>query len=277
MQKKIVLLSLFLISISLHAQRYKQLIEDGDKAFAENNFFSAAIYYNQAILQDSSDISLQYKYAEASRLNFDFDIDDRWYSKVYKKDPSGKLYPECVFWLASIKKTKGKYKDAKKMFDKYAKKNKKKKDDYYVKKANQEIAACDLAQILVSNPDKSISVIHLDSTVNSKVSEYAPMQIDSLLYFSSLRDGSDRDKKNKTNFNKIYTSIQDSIKWQKAQELDTLFNRQGIHTANTAFNKDFTRVYLSRCQQKNAQEFMCEIYFTDYKDGHWQTLKKLPD
>jgi len=277
MLKKVILLLILLWSLSSQAQKYKQLIADGDKAFSENNFFSAAIYYNQAILQDSSDIALQYKYAEASRLNFDFDIADHWYSKVYKKDPSGKLYPECVFWLASIKKTKGKYKDAKKMFDKYAKKNKKKKDDYYVKKANQEIAACDLAQILVSNPDKSITVIHLDSTVNSKVSEYAPMQVDSLLYFSSLRNKKDRDKKNNVSYNKIFTAVQDSIKWQKAQELDTLFNQQEIHTANTAFNSDFTKVYISRCQQKNAQEFICEIYSSEYKNGHWETPKKLPD
>ena len=277
MLRKIIFFLFLLTSLFSKAQKYKQLIEDGDKAFAENNFFSASIYYNQAILQDSSDVTLQYKYADASRLNYDFDIADHWYSKVYKKDPSGKLYPECVFWLASIKKNKGKYKDAKKMFDKYAKKNKKKKDSYFVKKALQEVAACDLAQILTSTPDKSITVIHLDSTVNSKVSEYAPMQVDSLLYFSSLRDAKDRDKKNNVNYNKIYTSIQDSIKWQKSKELDTLFNQQGIHTANTAFNSDYTKVYISRCQQKNAQEFNCEIYSSEYKDGHWQTLKKLPD
>lgn len=277
MLRKIIFFLFLLASLFSKAQKYKQLIEDGDKAFAENNFFSASIYYNQAILQDSSDVALQYKYADASRLNYDFDIADHWYSKVYKKDPSGKLYPECVFWLASIKKNQGKYKDAKKMFDKYAKKNKKKKDSYFVKKALQEVAACDLAQILTSTSDKSITVIHLDSTVNSKVSEYAPMQVDSLLYFSSLRDAKDRDKKNNVNYNKIYTSIQDSIKWQKAKELDTLFNQQGIHTANTAFNSDYTKVYISRCQQKNAQEFNCEIYSSEYKDGHWQTLKKLPD
>ncbi len=277
MLRKTIFFLFLLTSLFSKAQKYKQLIEDGDKAFAENNFFSASIYYNQAILQDSSDVTLQYKYADASRLNYDFDIADHWYSKVYKKDPSGKLYPECVFWLASIKKNKGKYKDAKKMFDKYAKKNKKKKDSYFVKKALQEVAACDLAQILTSTPDKSITVIHLDSTVNSKVSEYAPMQVDSLLYFSSLRDAKDRDKKNNVNYNKIYTSIQDSIKWQKSKELDTLFNQQGIHTANTAFNSDYTKVYISRCQQKNAQEFNCEIYSSEYKDGHWLTLKKLPD
>ena len=267
--------SLF-FSFSLFGQKTKALLADGDKAFAENDFFSAAAYYNRAILQDSSDIVVQYKYADASRLNFDYAIAEHWYAKVLKKDAQGKLYPECSFWLAMIKKNQGNYKDAKKMFDKYAKKNKKKKDSYFVKKANQEVLACDYAQLLMASPDKSVSIFHLDSSVNSKVSEYAPIQVDSLLYFSSLRDGKDRDRKNSVNFNKIYTAIQDSVKWQKAVELDTLFNRKGIHSANTAFNADYTKVFITRCVPKNAMEFNCDIYSSEYKNGHWGPLQKLP-
>ena len=270
------LLLLVLFSTGLSAQKLKILIADGDKEFANNNFFSASLYYNKAILQDSSDIDIQYKYAEASRLNFDFDIAEHWYNKVYKADPQGKLYPECVFWIATLKKNKGKYKDAKKLFDKYAKKNKKKKDSYFVKKAVQEIAACDLAQFLVSNPNKEVSIIHLDSSINSKVSEYAPIQVDSLLYFSSLRNAKDKQKSSHINYNKIYTAVQDSVKWEKAKELDSIFNKASIHNANTAFNNNYTKAYISRCEQKNAQEFICEIFSSDYVNGHWQSLKKLP-
>jgi hypothetical protein len=266
----------YFLSSNLSAQKLKTLIESGDQAFADNDFFGASIYYNQAILRDSTDMDIQYKYAEASRLNYDFDVADKWYNKVYKMDAGGKLYPECVFWIASIKKSKGKYKEAKAMFDKYAKKNKKKKDDYFVKKATQEVAACDYAQLLVASPDKSITIIHLDSAVNSKVSEYAPLQVDSLLYFSSLRNLSDRDKKHNVNYNKIYTSMQDSVKWQKAKELDTLFNKEGLHNANTSFNADFTKMYITRCEQKNALDFMCEIYFSEFKNGKWKSLQKLP-
>ncbi|MGZ4159054.1 MAG: hypothetical protein ACXVED_18765, partial [Bacteroidia bacterium] len=156
-------------------------------------------------------------------------------------------------------------------------------DSYFVKKAIQEVAACDYAQLLMASPDKSVSIFHLDSTVNSKVSEYAPIQVDSLLYFSSLRDKKDSDKKNKVSYNKIYTAVQDSMpagqtgmKWEKAVELDTLFNRTGIHNANTSFNEDFTKVFITRCVQKNSSEFNCEIYSSDFKNGHWETLKKLP-
>jgi hypothetical protein len=280
-RKKILYCFLVLLYCSvsgvLYAQKLKTLLADGDKAFADNDFFSASIYYNKALLQDSTDTEIQYKYAEASRLNFDVAIADRWYGKVYKTDPQGKLYPECVFWLATLKKSKGKYKDAKKLFDKYAKKNKKKKDSYFVKKAIQEIASCDYAQLLVSTPNKEVSIIHLDSSVNSKVSEYAPIQFDSVLYFSSLRNAADKDKQHHINYNKIYTSVQNNSNWQKAKELDSIFNREGIHNANTAFNREHTKAYISRCQQKNAQDFACEIYSSEYLNGHWQTLVKLPE
>ncbi len=281
--KKIIGLSfillLFQISIlvsPLCAQKYKTLVESGDKAFGANDFFGAAIYYNQAILQDSSEIELQYKYAEASRLNYDYALADRWYGKVYKTDPKGITFPECVFWIAVIKKSQGKYKDAKKLFDKYAKKNKKKKNDYFVKKANQEVAACDYAAMATANPDKNIKIIHLDSAVNSKVSEYAPILMDSTLYFSSLRNGKDRDKKNAVNYNKIYTAAYDRAKWHNAKELDTLFNKEGVHNANTAFNSDFTKMYTTRCEQKNMQDFNCEIYFSEFKNGKWDALLRLP-
>lgn len=281
MPKKLLIFALFIINYQLSiipafAQKFKTLIESGDKAIADNDFFGAAIYYNQALLQDSTDIDIQYKYADASRLNYDYAIADHWYSKVFKTDAQGKLYPECAFWQASIKKSQGKYKEAKKLFDKYAKKNKKKKNDYFVLKANQEVLACDYAQLIMASPDKSIKIIHLDSSVNSKVSEYAPIEIDSVLYFSSLRDSKDRDKKHPINYNKIYTAVQDSLKWKKAKELDTLFNKEGIHTANTAFNSDFTKVFITRCEQKNSSNFICEIFTSNYTNSHWSSLQKLP-
>ena len=276
MRNLLIIIFSFFAFTSVEAQKLKQVLADGDTAMNNNNYFEAAIYYNQAILLDSTDINIQYKYAEASRLNFDYQIADRWYNKVYRKDASGKLFPECVFWLAAIKKSEGKYKEAKKMFDKYAMKNKKKKDDYYVKKANQEVLACDYAELLMASPDRSINIVHLDTMVNSRVSEYAPIEVDSVLWFSSLRNTKDKDAKHNENYNKIYNAVADSGKWRKAKELDTLFNKKGIHNANTSFNADYNKAYISRCVQKNENEYTCEIFSSDFKDGHWQPLVKLP-
>jgi hypothetical protein len=121
-------------------------------------------------------------------------------------------------------------------------------------------------------------VVHLDSAVNSKVSEYAPFEYDSLLYFSSLRDKSKTDAAG-VGFNKLYTakkSARKENKFLKAKELDSLFNKSGIHNANTSFNTDFTKVFVSRCGALNATQYRCEIYVSDFKDGHWTELQSLP-
>jgi outer membrane protein OmpA-like peptidoglycan-associated protein/tetratricopeptide (TPR) repeat protein len=261
---------------SAYSQKYKKLIEIADKAAEEKDFFTAAQYYNQAILKDSSDINLQYKYAEASRENYDLDIALRWYNKVLKQDNQGVQFPECVFWIASLKKINGNYKEAKSLFNKYIQKNKKNKNSYYVKKAYQEIAACDQAQWLISHPDENIKIIHLDTAVNSTVSEYAPFQADSILYFSSLRNGNDKDPKLSNNYNKIFSSTQQGETWEKATELDSVFNQKNTHNANTAFNKEFKRVYITRCDEKNNQEYNCKIYSSELKNNSWTPFSELP-
>jgi hypothetical protein len=177
-------------------------------------------------------------------------------------------------------KTNGKYKDAKKYFDKYYKKQRNSKDKEKARlaaKAKQEFEACDIAQVIIKSP-LDVKVVHLDSAVNSKVSEYAPFEYDSLLYFSSLRDKSKQDAAG-VGFNKLYTSKKSAIKpnkFLKAKELDSLFNKNNIHNANTSFNSDFTKVFVSRCGALNATQYRCEIYVSDFKEGHWTELQKLP-
>ncbi|MBS1635139.1 MAG: hypothetical protein JST26_04385 [Bacteroidetes bacterium] len=275
MRSLLIILSI-LVSSSLFSQSIKQFMKQGEAAMAEKDYSSAAQVYNQVILIDSSDIEHQYKFAEASRLNYDNDVALHWYQKVYKKD-NGKTYTEAPFYIGTLLKGQGKYKDAKKYFDKYYKKQRNSKDKtkkQLALKAKQEVDACDYAQILVKNP-VDVKVEHLDSMVNSKVSEYAPFEYDSILYFSSLRNGNQKDA-NAVNYNKLYTSHKKEDRWQKAEELDSLFNKNGIHNANTSFNKDFTKVFVSRCGAINATQYRCNIYMSELKNGHWGELQALP-
>ena len=158
----------FILQItSINAQSLKVLLKQGEEAMNDKDYFSAAQIYNRIILMDSANIDFQYKYATASRLNADVEIADHWYQKVFKKD-NGKLYPETAFWLATIKKSEGKYKEAKKLFTKYAGKNKSSKDPakkQMAAKAKNEAEACDLSLILIKNPLPT-KVEHLDSMVN---------------------------------------------------------------------------------------------------------------
>ena len=268
-----------LVSPLAFSQSIKQLLKQGSEAMSKKDYSSAAQIYNQIILIDSSKIEYQLLFADASRLNYDNDVSLQWYQKVYKKD-NGKTYKEVPFYIAMQLKTNGKYKDAKKYFDKYFKKQRNSKDKEKARlaaKAKQEFEACDIAQVIIKNP-LDVKVLHLDSAVNSRVSEYAPFEYDSILYFSSLRNKSKQDAAG-VGFNKLYTAHKSAIKpnkFLKAQELDSLFNKSNIHNANTSFNADFTKVFVSRCGAVNATQYRCEIYVSDFIEGHWTELQKLP-
>lgn len=275
----IIVLLCCLCAGTVGAQSIRKLLKQGEDAMKIKDYSSAAQIYNQVILLDSSRIEYQVLFADASRLNYDEGTALHWYQKIYKKD-NGKVYKEVPFYMATHLKTAGRYKEAKKLFDKYYKKQRNSKDAAKKKlaaKAKQEYESCDIAQILIKNP-VAVKVYHLDSMVNSRVSEYAPFEYDSTLYFSSLRDQSEKDK-NAIGYNKLYTAHKSALKpnrWQKAKELDSLFNKHGIHNANTAFNSDFTKILVSRCGALNASQYTCEIYGSDFVDGHWTELKKLP-
>ncbi len=268
-----------LMSSGLFSQSIKSFLKQGSEAISKKDYSSAAQIYNQVILIDSSNIEYQLLFADASRLNYDGDVALHWYQKIFKKD-NGKTYKEVPFYIAMQLKTNGKYKDAKKYFDKYYKKQRNSKDKEKARlaaKAKQEFEACDIAQVIIKSP-LDVKVVHLDSAVNSKVSEYAPFEYDSLLYFSSLRDKSKQDAAG-VGFNKLYTSKKSASKpnkFLKAKELDSLFNKSSIHNANTSFNSDFTKVFVSRCGALNATQYRCEIYVSDFKEGHWTELQKLP-
>lgn len=268
-----------LFSQIVNGQSIKSFLKQGSEAMSKKDYSSAAQIYNQIILIDSSNIEYQLLFADASRLNYDGDVALHWYQKIFKKD-NGKTYKEVPFYIAMQLKTNGKYKEAKKYFDKYYKKQRNSKDKEKARlaaKAKQEFEACDIAQVIIKSP-LDVKVLHLDSAVNSRVSEYAPFEYDSILYFSSLRDKSKQDAAG-VGFNKLYTAHKSAIKpnkFLKAKELDSLFNKSNIHNANTSFNSDFTKVFVSRCGALNATQYRCEIYVSDFKEGHWTELQKLP-
>jgi hypothetical protein len=245
---------------------------------AEKDWFGAAQHYSRVYDRDSSDIDLKYKYADASRLNFDLDLALRLYGKVVAFDDDRK-YPLSYYWIGQLFKYKGNYKEAKKWFTKFSKlkfpAKKKKQYEYYVTKSKLEIEACDLAQIYMKNPNAP-KPEHLDSTINSKVSEYAAFELDSTLYFSSLKNPSKKDA-NDISFNKIYKSEMKNMKWKKGKALDTTINSSVIHNANTCFSEDYKTMIVSRCRAKNGSEYICELYQSKWISSKWQSLEKMED
>src|ERR1035438_8205699 len=116
----------------------------------------------------------------------DFKTAERWYSIINLKDKGGKEFPECSFWLGIVRKEIGKYKEAKRLFERYAKKNKK-ADNYFTKKAKNEIVSCDSAMRMITD-SQSVAIVHLSKNINTYDAEFGAYPLgDSVVYFSSFR------------------------------------------------------------------------------------------
>jgi hypothetical protein len=254
---------------------------------AENNkdWHSAAQYYARLYYRDSTNIKLQYSFADMSRLDFDLDVALRLYVKTAKLD-NGKKFPLTFYWIGEILKHKQRYKEAKQWFVKFNKLElKKDKYRYYKMKSKVLAESCDLAQILMKYPVMPPPE-HLDATINSKASEYAPIERDSALYFSSLRVPERKpvpgEKNNevipeKPTYSKIYRSDIKNQKLKKIKVLDTLINSNYYHTANTCFNADFDEMIISRCSALNAADYRCELYISKFDNKKWRLPQKMEE
>ena len=68
-----------------------------------------------------------------------------------------------------------------------------------------------------------------------------------------------------------------NMKWQKVKALDTNINATYLHNANTCFSADYKQMIVSRCKPKNASEYICELYFSNYINNKWQLLERMPE
>ncbi len=261
-----LLFILFLCKISF-AQKLSILVAEGNKAIENKEYYLAENYFKKAIGIDSTSMELQYLYAEACRLDLNYSVAERWYNKVYKKD-NGKKYPDALYYLAHCKKSNGRYKDAIKMFDKYAKRNSKKHPEKAAD-ATKESEKCNYALILMANP-LPLNVNHIDSNVNSKSGEYGPFEKDSILYFTGINTSRNNIE------SKIFKSKVKGYKFSKFDALDATINDSGITVSNAVFDPIGNTLYCTRCDGNNSRINNCGIYEYAYKNNQFGESKKLP-
>jgi hypothetical protein len=259
------------------SQSMKKYLREATRQFNKGDFINAQLNYKQALLLDSSNLAVQYQFAESCRNILFFDEAEHWYERVCKNDKEAQ-FPEASFWLAYVKQGEGNYKDAKALYTQYVRKYKK-KNNWYMQKASQEILSCDFAlQGTAGYPD--LKITHLDSTVNSTNAEFGAYELDdSLLYFTSMRmDKKQADKSGKSLvFSKIYLAHIGNERQKQSELLDSLVNEENVQNGNMCFSPDKTRFYFTRCTNpnKNMLNSACEIYIREYKNGNWQKAVRI--
>jgi hypothetical protein len=273
-----LLLKYFFISVLLFsayfskAQTVEEYVIMGDESFSDADFYSAAVYFHNALTIDSSDIYVAYKYADACRLFNNYKEAEHWYGYVIES-AKAKDFPLCRFWYALMNKSNGKYNEASENFKQFIE-SYKTKDDYFSKKAKIEVIACQEAK-KITDDKLSVKIDHLAGTrINTSFSEFNARQIgDNDLYFSSLRPVSEGDFETfipNAYISKIYTAKNSAKGWTNIKEFDPKINDKETHNANITFSKNHKKLYFTKSKVDNNPTLTSEIYTSEFKDGKWQ-------
>lgn len=254
------ILVFLLFHFIVYSQSKKQLYKAAQSALENKDYENATYYYHLLTLQDSLNDTYQYQLATAARLNYQNALSLYWYHKLYQEHAD--KYPDVIFYLGVLNKNIGNYKDAIRYFEKFSKKYKNKKRYPQYEKLVQEailhIKGCENA---MKNKTLSIEIYHLDSIVNTKLSEYAPFMNDTALMFSSLRP-SNKD----TAYSQVFSALFKADTFLKSHPLQFI-NAANTHVANFVSYKNF--IFYTQCTQVNATEFKCKIYAAKYTNYHW--------
>jgi outer membrane protein OmpA-like peptidoglycan-associated protein len=120
---------------------------------------------------------------------------------------------------------------------------------------------------------------NMGKLINSEAADYGPFMhpSDSVLVFTSRRGANKeidyiftREDEN------IYYSIRDfrNGKWEPATQLPDSINTTKFNEGSACVSPDGKHLYFTRCFEPNAMGD-CDIYHSEYKDGHWTAIKPL--
>jgi len=278
--KKILITLLIFTSIigNAYSQSFNELVKIGDLAYSERDFISAVEYYKKAYNENPKNADLINKYAETALLIKDYIVAEEMFLKLKELDNSTK-YPLTELKLGLSQKSNKKYDSAKQSFKSYYDKNND-KDDYWIKKAELEIKACDYSIKEMGKEDtiNKVTIKHLDESVNTPYSEYAAMIMgDTALQFTSLRPDEEFEQVSKDKIipsiylTKIFKSILDNDSYSNSEKVNETYNKSTkYHISNGAFSPDFKKFYFNLCTTTDPVKSMCDIYYTEYKNRQWQ-------
>lgn len=256
--RRVYILFVFLIGSQItfgQSYSYDQYIEAAEKAMLNKDYYTALNHYNSAVQFNKSELSALYKAAEAARLFNAFNMAAERYQAVNDGESNGE-YPLSSFWLGDVQQKMGMYPEAIASYDMYLSEHEG-EDAYYTEKAQKEKLACEWAQGIVASPDENITIEHLGEGVNTPYSDFAPVEVNDRLVFSSLRFDHDKvEKLPASQYSKVLT-----LEGTSAVDYDENINIDDVLTAHSAFNINKSRIYYTVCSYINVSDVECDIYY----------------
>ena len=279
--KKLVSLAVYLFATVALAQTPQLIKEQGDRYFANEQYFKAIEFYKRALLLNEDMTSAKYELANAYRLTFDYESAEAYYGQVESTSGADQVYPLAGYYHGLMKKLNGDLQGAILELDKaietmkengYSESEEYRK--YYIQ-AKIEKEGCQFALNELSKPKINRNFKALEEPVNTEFNDYAAYTIenDSTLAISSGRSsgttGSFIDNRFGESFADVFRFSKSDDGWEKTRDrdrFDKIINTKWGDGAGT-FNQDRTKFYYTYCDAENQGG--CFIYVTSLEDGKW--------
>ncbi|MBP5372373.1 MAG: PD40 domain-containing protein [Bacteroidales bacterium] len=263
---RIISVLLIVLSVSVLSfgqgkkQYYEAYIALGDTCFAHANYFGAHQAYEKALAYvDNPNIA--FKCAEACRGYQNYPDAEKYYRIAISEDSV--TFHLANYWFAEMLKLQGKYDSAKVQYEIHCKMNKT-KNDYYTKKAKDEITVLE-KKIAKVGESVGLEVKRIpDLDVNSMYAEYAPCQYnDSLFFFAGVRPLDAKLADTSFIFANYLTKVMQATRhsdstWSDVKVVKSL-DDPDAHVNNLSFTKDGKMAYFSKCIG-----YDCAIYRADF-------------
>ncbi len=260
MKNKFLIIAIFVSIKALIAQN--SYINKADKYFENGNYYSASYLYKIA-LNNAYNKDLEYKYAEACRLNYDYGNAEIHYKNlIYINNFNN---PMLYFNLATVQKSLGKYQLAQRNFTKFL--NKYQTNDFYRKKAEHEYHSCEDALNMSFQKNNSLNIEHCDTPINTIYGELQIAKFGNDKYFTALRPVLS-DTINNTLIANLFFADSSKIEKINFQSNDS------ANISNFCFNTNQNRIYFTKCKNIN-NIFRCNIFSGDFSENTVSNTKKL--
>ncbi|MFN8302018.1 MAG: hypothetical protein U0U46_05970 [Saprospiraceae bacterium] len=259
----------------LHGQTARTYERAGDRAFRQKDYSAAMQHYGAALAKKKNRTSLQWKYAEAARMNSAFAEAEKYYNSVAASENGAGRYPLLNFRLGELRRNQGDYEGAVAWLEKFKSAGGKNTDPASLQRADEWIESCRWALSQRPRSD-GLQIIHFDQKINSPYSDFAPVSVGDTLFFSSYRFDKRGDRsKNKAKITKILLSIRGSRVREPARGFPVT---DSAHVAHTAFTPDGNFMFFTICKNASAGDIRCELWLT-LKDrkGRWVKPLRLPE
>jgi len=287
--KPIILLIALAIVLSLSNSIFAQnsdktqskgkLIKTAKTAIYNGDIFTATDCYRKVDDKYPGNTSIQKTLAYLYWQEKNYPEAQKYFRKTFENDEKNNLAE--LFNSAKCLHIMGRYDEAKKEYETFATKAKQDKTLRENVKFAKSIAE-EMDRIASDKENSSIAIVHLDTSVNGKHINTAPLPYENnTLIFGSLRENEItyyNTNEDTLPTRKFYIAREENeMEWNFIGEFDTVFNSNEYDVSNGALSADKKRFFFTKCQNDENGKKICEIYMSKLENGVWQIPERLPD